>query len=306
VRRLDAFLVGANLPWVRYGGDFGANAWSPGGGVAEIGSRARAHDLLAALADAGARVVRWFLLCDGRAGLKFDDTGTVRGLDDRVFPDLDAAIDLLRRTGLTAIFVVLDFTWFAAARTVDRVRTGGRTGVVADEGRRAQLLEHALAPILGHCGGVEEILAWDVLNEPDWIVSRLPRPRRRITLETLRALVREVSCLVHECTAHLATVGTARPAMLRRLAGLGLDFYQVHWYDKVSCRFPLERHVSALEADRPVVLGEFPTRGCPRSVRSMMEVARKSGYAGALAWSVASEDHASDRAALEAGIRSLG
>ena len=29
-----SFVLGANLPWVRYGGDFGANAWSPGGGLA--------------------------------------------------------------------------------------------------------------------------------------------------------------------------------------------------------------------------------------------------------------------------------
>ena len=28
------FQVGANLPWLQYGGDFGANAWSPRGGLA--------------------------------------------------------------------------------------------------------------------------------------------------------------------------------------------------------------------------------------------------------------------------------
>jgi len=31
------FVVGANLPWLRYGGDFGANAWSPQGGLASRG-----------------------------------------------------------------------------------------------------------------------------------------------------------------------------------------------------------------------------------------------------------------------------
>ena len=34
------FLSGANLPWLRYGGDFGANAWSPAGGMAATVSRA--------------------------------------------------------------------------------------------------------------------------------------------------------------------------------------------------------------------------------------------------------------------------
>src|SRR4029450_10667751 len=35
------FLIGANLPWVHYGIDFGANAWRPEGGVAQPAARAQ-------------------------------------------------------------------------------------------------------------------------------------------------------------------------------------------------------------------------------------------------------------------------
>ncbi len=49
------FAVGANLPWLDYGHDCGGNAWQPG------------------------------------AGLREDGEGSILGLDDRVFPDLDTA-----------------------------------------------------------------------------------------------------------------------------------------------------------------------------------------------------------------------
>ena len=35
------FLIGANLPWIHYGIDFGANAWRPDGGVAQPDERAQ-------------------------------------------------------------------------------------------------------------------------------------------------------------------------------------------------------------------------------------------------------------------------
>ena len=49
------FLIGANLPWIRYGIDFGANAWRPGGGVAQPEERARLENTFERLAATGRR-----------------------------------------------------------------------------------------------------------------------------------------------------------------------------------------------------------------------------------------------------------
>ena len=81
------FVVGANLPWVRYGGDFGANAWSPRGGLGGRGRDAALDDRLHLLRSRGVEVLRWFVLCDGRAGLRVEPDGTPAGLDDFVLPD---------------------------------------------------------------------------------------------------------------------------------------------------------------------------------------------------------------------------
>ena len=67
------FVTGVNLPWMHYGGDFGANAWRPQGGVGQPDRHAELDDTLARLADRGLGVVRWFVLADGRAGVTVDD-----------------------------------------------------------------------------------------------------------------------------------------------------------------------------------------------------------------------------------------
>jgi hypothetical protein len=73
-----------------------------------------------------------------------------------------------------------------------------------------------------------------------------------------------------------------------------LDVYQVHWYDALQRRAPLETPVASLGVDRPVLLGEFPTRGSRRSPSDIVAAAKRAGYSGALAWSMLAEDPASD------------
>src|SRR4029453_15119253 len=75
------FILGANLPWVGYGTDIGASAWYPAGGLS---SQPASLDLLGAtfstLARDGISLVRTFLLCDLRSGVRFDKRGIRLGL----------------------------------------------------------------------------------------------------------------------------------------------------------------------------------------------------------------------------------
>ena len=121
----EDFWIGVNLPWMRYGGDFGANRWQPTGGISQPGRRSDLREALGRLAGHGVGVVRWFMLADGRAGLEESPAGDLIGLDGCVFRDLDAALEELSRAGLEAIFVLFDFHWFRRSRIVDGVRAGG-------------------------------------------------------------------------------------------------------------------------------------------------------------------------------------
>lgn len=296
----EEFWLGANLPWQRYGLDFGANRWQPEGGVAQPGRRAALRGTLERLAGQGSRVVRWFMLADGRAGLVEAPDGRIEGLDDHVFRDADAALEELERTGLQVIFVLFDFHWFTPRRGVEDVRLGGRSAVATDADQRRRLIGRVVTPLLERYGRHSSILAWDVVNEPEWVTrSTWSLARRwRVRRPLMRSFVRDVVAAIHDHASQPVTVGSASARTLHLVQGLGLDVYQVHWYDAFERHAPLERPLADLGLDGPLILGEFPTRGSRRTPADIVRTAREAGYAGALAWSALAHDEASDGRAV--------
>lgn len=303
----EDFWIGVNLPWLNYGGDFGANHWQPAGGVGQPGRRAVLRDTLARIAGEGITRIRWFMLCDGRAGLRMAPDGSLAGLDDFVFRDADAAVEELGRAGLSVIFVLFDFHWFRPAAVVNGVQTCGRAGLAADALPRALLLERVVAPLLERYGRHPSILAWDVINEPEWVTRgvRLPPRPSEVLRAAMRDFIRDIVGLIHQRTSHAATAGSASVRTLPLVEGLGLDVYQAHWYDRLDRRAPLDRPVATLGLDRPLILGEFPTRGSRRMPAEIIEIARRNEYAGALAWSALSDDQATNHAAFVADLGRL-
>lgn len=280
------FVLGANLPWIRYGIDFGANGWRRDGGVAQPDTRELLDTRLAQLAAANISIVRWFLLCDGRAGIQFSADGRPEGLDARVFPDMDAAIETAGRHGLQVMFVLFDFGWCKRARHVNGVQLGGRRRVLKDRSRRRLLLQNVVRPILERYGGEETVAAWDVMNEPEWVTLGLgsTNPLASLTRAELRAFIEETAALIHDVTLHPVTVGSAGSRWRSFYKRLSIDFDQVHWYDTLVKAPPLEMPVKKLGFDRPVLLGEFPAHASARSLQEILETARAAGYVGAFQW----------------------
>ena len=285
--------MGANLPWVGYGTDIGASAWFPAGGLS---TQTAAIDLLertlAALAADGLSIVRTFLLCDARSGVRFDADGVPAGLDEAVFPDMDALLAAARRHGIRLMPVLLDFLLCAPVRIMRGVQLGGRSRLLMDPAARGALVDRVIRPIVERYGDDAAIFAWDVMNEPEWCVARGPLPRRtRVSFDVLQNLLgRAVRC-VHEAARQPVTIGSADTANLELVRPLGLDFYQVHWYERFGWA-ALERSVSDLGlGDRSVMLGEFPGRG--PAVVDVLDTAKRAGYAGALVWSVLANDEQS-------------
>ena len=90
------------------------------------------------------------------------------------------------------------------------------------------------------------------------------------------------------------SVGLASARWLSLVEGLDLDEAQVHWYETQDPVATLARPVESLGLGRPVLLGEFPTRGASLSATDILHVARAAGYSAALAWSALADDHATD------------
>ena len=290
---------GVNLPWLDYGCDFGANAWQPRGGMSSRDRRERLGPLLEQVSGCGAQVVRWFLLGDGRAGVRLRGNGRAAGLDDRVVPDLEAALDLLARHDLKAMFVLTDFLWFRRPRTVRGVTLHGKRGLVAAADRREELLDRVFTPLLERFGRDHRIHSWDAFNEPEWAVLGLGSrdPAASVLDSRMRSYLGDLLARIRAAARQPVTVGLASPRGLGLVRALGLDFYQWHWYDSLEATTPLARPVPTLKVDRPVLLGEFPTKGSSRTTATIRRMARTAGYAAAWPWSVLAEDTSSDRTA---------
>jgi hypothetical protein len=286
---------GVNLPWVRYGGDFGANAWSPAGGLSTRDSTELDRTLEAAAA-AGAEVIRWFVLADGRAGIAFDGSGAPERLQPVVLDDMQTALDRLRRHGLRMVPVLFDFTWADAPRLLNGVVAGGRAAVLRDAVARHRLWRVA-ATLVAAFGRDRGIAMWDLWNEPEWMAARWRPPARRLSRRRLRQCLAELALHVRWSATQPLTVGLASARGLPLCRDLSLDVLQVHWYDHLERRAPLSPCARVPWSTAPLVLGEFPTSGSSRAASVIAALARDAGYAAAWPWSLHADDASTDGSA---------
>jgi hypothetical protein len=285
----DHFVAGVNLPWQIYGCDFGANAWQSEGGVS-IGRRIeQLREVLAPRAAEGIALVRWFLFCDGRAGVARDADGQVAGVGDGVWRDIDAGLKLLDNLGQRALFVLFDFHWFRRRRIVRGAALGGGRSDMFEPGRSC-LLERMVIPLLDRYGQDSRIAGWDLVNEPEWATLLLGNwnPFSSVRPSVMRTFIEELSRVAQAYSTQPVTVGLASPRGLPLVRRANLDLLQWHWYPGRARRAVPDPRVLAGEV--PVLLGEFPELHGPRPPASVREEARALGYAGALAWSLLARD----------------
>jgi hypothetical protein len=289
-RESDRFVLGVNLPWIGYGTDVGASAWFPEGGLSRQPSALKRLDqALAAVARDGISIVRVFVLCDARSGVQFDAAGEPLGIDAAVIPDLDLMLATARRHRVGLMPVLLDFHLCGVKRLVNGVQLGGRSRVIADPDVGTAFIDRVLRPIIERYADDETVVAWDLINEPEWCLRGSPLFRRTtVSFDAMQQFLGEAVRCVKRTASQPVTIGCAGTWRLELVRPLGLDFYQVHWYDKFG--WPaLARPVAELGLDdRPVILGEFAGRST--RVAAVLDAAKRAGYEGALVWSMLADD----------------
>ncbi|MGE0266652.1 MAG: hypothetical protein AB7V06_28515 [Candidatus Obscuribacterales bacterium] len=294
----EKFTVGVNYPWHKYGRDFGASAWGHAG-VSEPRSRKEVEQDFAYLASLGVDTVRWFVFCDGRSGIVYGGKGEIVGLDEFVFQDMDAAIEIASRNRIRIIFVLVDFHLFRERELVDGVQVGGRLDLVNDAGLRKQLLEKVFIPVFERYADEEQVLAWEIINEPEWAMNvdfKRGVVIDRIAADTMVEFVRQAAAAAHSRSGKPVTVGSAGFAFLRLWTGANLDFLQAHYYG--SLRAPLPS-AGSFRFGGPIIVGEFPSASSDRDIAQYLEAFRAKGYHGAFVWSLNGNDRFSGLRAQE-------
>jgi beta-galactosidase/beta-glucuronidase len=142
-----------------------------------------------------------------------------------------------------------------------------------------------------------QILAWEVMNEPEWAMDEVEKSFEvgdPVTVNQMREFVRVCAQTIHTYTPHQVTVGSARlPWLLEYWKGVGLDLYQFHWYDQLGDAFPWPAYAE-LGLNKPCLIGEVPTANTAYSPMQYLQTAYERGYYGALVWSYRAADAFSD------------
>ncbi len=321
----ERYLQGVNVPWMFYGADFGTvEEWGGYNGY----SHASTEAMFASLKTNGANSVRWWMFCDGRAAPEFSSTsgGNVTGLDSSVLSNMDDAIQLAAKYDIYITFCLWDFGMLESDSTSSGrgEHAGGHRNIITNAVSRGSFITNALLPILHHqvagtpytIGTHPNVMAWDIINEPEWGVDQAASVAEPVTLAQMQRFLAEIAGAIHRHANQLVTVGSAcmkwnsdsalgaagnwwnDSALTAYDADGALDFYQFHYYGWMNGDYvywsysPIFNTFAAAGFDKPAVVGEFPANGGDTgySIAALMTGIYQNGYAGAWTWGYFSVD----------------
>ena len=283
----DPFFLGVNYPWANYAEDFGV---SPSGhrGLSLAENHSKVAEEFARIHDCGASVVRWFLFADGRGGF-LTEKGIPLRPDELLFADVQAALELAKRSGLKLCFSLMDYLWLQDP--AGRPPKHANEQVLQFAAGREGFLHRVLIPMFREFREHPALFAWEIANEPEWAIREFHRQTAaKMHYADFRAFAEEIAQAVHEFAGVPVTLGSASLAWVRAWSELGLDFYQAHYYpvQDPSGKSGLAKQLAcAPSLDKPLWLGELPAaedNASGYSLKRSLTECRDAGLLGAAVW----------------------
>jgi hypothetical protein len=292
------FLNGPNIAWNNYGWDFGDNAYGWGGGNGY--NAAWWENTFTQVQNYGGNSVRVWVHCKGEHNPLFS-SGTCTGLNNNFFNNMDDMLNRARNHNLMVIICLWDF----------HVTDVGRQDVMKDLAKTNAYINNALIPMVQRYANQCNLLAWEIFNEPEWIMSGAPGAGNYggapVTVTEMQRFVGLCAAAVHNNSDKLVTVGSAclrynsdvspanvnywKDASLIAASGGNpkayLDFYQIHYYDWMlqsgNNWAPYNRPLSYWNLDKPVLIGESGNTGF-YTYQQQFDLGYANGYCGTMIW----------------------
>jgi hypothetical protein len=260
--------VGYNYPWAfnKYGLYFGPH---PGEPWMDRWLEFFAKNLTE-IAALGLKVVRIFLLCAGEnyGKLQFTASGGVsfelpRPVDAKFLEHLEQMFEAVKAsgTGIKLVPSLIDFKFFGPVHG----NSGGRSELIRDARQRDAFLDTVLDPFLATAKPyVEQIHAWEVMNEPYWCCHFFSPPLYPGSLSFLprvpRVRVDEMRIFLNVALQRIAAAGfesTVGHRFYSDLASLPAGTRpQFHYYAKSLLGFGDPGAIPAYAETRGAFIGE--------------------------------------------------
>ncbi len=289
IRGKDLFMNGINVAWNNWGEDLTRYD------SAVFGAMFRN------LSEAGGNSVRWWMHCDGQATPSYDSQGRPTGMPEAAFANLGRMLDLAAANGILVMPVLWSFD----------MAKNNRANLITDTAATNAYIRTVLDPLVRRYKGHPGLLAWEICNEPEWMLDDDGSTTQRVTKAQLQRFHGLLAAAIHRAdTGALVTTGSASfkwcsPApvskgnyysdqALQAAAGgdplARLDFYQIHYYSWMRgsgwTYSPWDKGFAYWGLDKPVVIGELPAKGEAGYLTPVqMHVGSvDSGYAGVMSW----------------------
>ena len=291
----DYFPIGVNYAWKDWGVDFADSGWEP--------RFQKIQADLDLMKSRGVRTLRWWIYTDFVSSPLWTGEGVNRrcvGLPKGWVANFMKVVEAAKARGIRLYPVFSSF---------DLGRKGFKE-VVSVKTVRQSFIHNAVRPILKAAGQNQGIFAWDICNEPEWLVRKEDGgdPHKElsngpITLAELRDYLKEMRAEIKAGARQPVSVGSAGIKwcgwQFDFYSGLGLDFFDAHYYDWMTPWFDITGTPKATLAkmnreygEKALIIGETMSR--PESQYTgksdakdhfkFMQAVMRMGYAGYLPW----------------------
>ncbi|MDX2008025.1 MAG: cellulase family glycosylhydrolase, partial [Meiothermus sp.] len=185
------YLNGINVPWNNFGADFGCRY-----------DERYFERMFRELRQYGVNSVRVWLHIDGRCQPVFAEGMTV-GLTSRFYEHFDDFLARAQRYNIAVMPVLWSFD-MTYQQTL-------RSPLITDVAKTNSYIEKALIPMVKRYATHKALLAWEIINEPEWSIKETPCNAAKhdcVSLLQMQRFVGLQAAAIRANTAQYVTVGS--------------------------------------------------------------------------------------------------